>query len=478
MGDFWEDVANVATGGAYALTKRAAEETVNVINTVNIASINMTMGIVKSLENIDWTKVTDNIGKGVGYVFVDLNPYHILAKALSEYPLTSHLYKGYDELLGGVLSTFDNLVTLEGRAARGDAITKEELVQDALLIVRVAMVYFAGPVGSAAYNAMFVAQAAGQLKQGTLGKSQLGRDILGLAEVAGYAYYMGASVEDAATKYAQDKAKQEGQSYVLKNTALGRGELGPYIAGLAFAEIGTSDSYATLTTFSNQYATNQAINTTATRIGGPFGRQIATATVGAAKNGQFDPSGIDFSKVPQGYSFNQFLQDVQNGYGNVKDGLVNFMNRSGGQSGFPGIDFTGSGDAITKFGVNAANEILKVPTNIAVELSRIPENVVGMVKNISYPSLSSPTFPGLSVPDVKSPSFDFSINIDWEAIFNVLTFLGKKALYRKRGVKGQDGKLYTVYVLEDGSLYYELENGNGMLWLLLAAAGAAVAVSS
>jgi len=237
------------------------------------------------------------------------------------------------------------------------------------------------------------------------------------------------------------------------------------LAGLAFnsanAAYAGASQWDSLTSYSKSYSKNLAVKETAQSIGGPYSKQIATSLVDAGATAKFDPSKINFSVVPQGYSFNQFLADAQKAYGNVADSITNFMNSSGGQSSFPQFDFSKAGDLVKKTASDVVNEV-----------KRIPSNVADMVQSLDYPKISSPDFPGLSIPDIKSPKFDPSLNIDWQKISKFLSDYGMYALYMKRGVL-RNGKKYTVYVMEDGSIYYVLEN-DFMLYALLGAAAVVV----
>jgi hypothetical protein len=447
-------------GGLFDFAKAIADAVIGMIRAVVDGIKNMVMGIYNALRKIDWDKIGKDLGKAVGNFLVAVNPFALTNKFLREFPLTSNIYRELDKFTGGALTTMENLSTLAGRVIRGDAISREEMVQNLLFGIRVAAIFFAGPAGSAAVNAATVGAVAGQLKQGTLGKTALGRDLLGIAEVAGYAYAAGSSISDALMK----KATDDGQAYVLSNTDLGKGDLGPFLAGLAFnsanAAYAGASQWDSLTSYSKSYSKNLAVKETAQSIGGPYANQIATSLVDAGQTAKFDPSKINFSVIPQGYSFNQFLEDAKKAYGDVSNSITNFMNSSGGQTSFPQFDFSKAGDLVKKTASDVVNEI-----------QRIPSNVADAIENLSYPKISSPDFPGLSVPDIKSPSFDMNANLDWEKIYKFIDKYGMYALLMKKGVM-RNGKRYTVYVMQDGSIYY-IEEENYLLYALLGAAAVA-----
>ena len=468
LGDPFSDIFEALFGGITDITNGILNIIGSILETIKNALESIYAGIEKAFKSIDWDAVAKTLGELAGNAMIYMNITHLSTLFFKSFPLTSHLFDELDKLSGGALTTIDNLNTITGRALRGDAISKQECVTNALFLLRVGAVMMAGPAGSAAMNAVLVAQVAGQLKQGTLGKTELGRTLLGVAEVAGYAYFAGSVIQDAIVQ----KGIGEGQSYVLTKTPLGKGSLGPYLAGLAFAAAGTAyaggSQWDTMTSFSKDYARGTAISETAQRVGGPYAKEIATATVDAVKDGQFDPSKIGFDKVPSGYSFDQFLTDMQNAYGDVKESIVDYMNSSGGQMQFPEFDFSGAGAALVEVGTNVLNEI-----------KRVPDNVMDLADSVSMPSVESPSFPDLSVPDVASPSFDFSLPVvDWDSLYGAIEFIGKKALYRRRDVAGKNGGKYTVYVLEDGSLYYEKQDNSGFMSMLLLAGAAAVVATA
>lgn len=446
------DVARVV----FETVIKIVKETIKIIKIV-VATVINSLGLKSMLESLS---------KFVGNFLVDVNPIRIASDFLAEFPLSKDIYSELDKFSGGALTTIENLSTITGRALRGDAISKAELIANALFCFRVGVVMMAGPVGSNAFNAATVSGVAGQLKTGTLGKTAMGRDLLGFMEVAGLAYVAGEKLSDVVF----NQVMGEAQGQLLTNTPLGKGDLGPIIAGLAMTSTKTAyyggDQWGAATSFATDYSKKEAIADVANRVGGPHKKEIAKAIVGAASDGSFNPENIFYSSIPNGYSFSQLLEDTSKIYGNVADSLKKFINSQGGEAAFPNIDFSGFGNEIIKGATNVAKEISKIPMNLLDEVRRIPGNL----SNVSYPSLSSSKFPGLSIPDVASPDFNFNVDIDWEKMYDVMVYLGKAALYRRQNVRG-DGGLYTIYVLEDGSIYYLLQKSNLALYALLGAAG-------
>jgi hypothetical protein len=401
----------------------------SIVKTIERAII----AIAKVIREIDWKAVGKFMGEVYGYILVNLNPAHLAWEFLKAFPLTSHLAKQLDELTGGLFTTLDNLSTLAGRALRGDPISKAELFKDCLFCIKLAVAFFAGPVG-------WVAFAAGQLKQGTLGKTALGRDILSIIEIAGYAYVAGSAIYDAATDKATDLVMQNAQADALRNIRTGDPTLDAFLVGATFAA-GTAayndaSMYDSFLGFSGTFAENTAITELAGRIGGPLAKDIATGVVKGVKDGEFDPSKIDYTSVPQGYSLSQFADDLNKLGSNIKESFLTFVQTPSGSFALP------------QFTIDLELPNLTMPDSIL--LPSLPD------VNLSMPSLSAPR---IEFPELTMPSISWDMG-DWNLEG------GRRSKKRKTKVRGTNGKLYTVYLLEDGSIYY-VEEANYLMWAMI-----------
>lgn len=401
------------------------------------------LAIIKVIREIDWKAIGAFIGDKLGNFLANYNPFHLAWEFLKNFPLTAQLAKTLDELTGGLFTTLDRLSTLTGRALRGDPISKAELLHDTLFCIKVAVAIVSGPVG-------WVSFAAGQLKQGTLGRTALGRDILSIIEIAGYAYVAGTALYDAAFDKGQELIMQNAQADMLRNMHTGDPTLDAFLVGATFAGAGAAYAgtsvYDSFLGFSGTFAENTAITELAGRIGGPLGRDIATGVVKGVKNGEVDPSQFDYTAIPKGYSLSQFTDDMARLGSSVKDSFISFVQSPGGSFALP------------QFTIDIDIPNIKMPDSIL--LPSLPQ------VNLDMPSLSAPQ---ISFPELSMPTFNWDIG-DWDL------GAGRKAKKRKTKVRGTNGKYYTVYLLGDNTLYY-VEDANYLKWLLAGGAALLLAAS-
>jgi hypothetical protein len=100
------------------------------------------------------------LGQAVGDVIVKTNLTAIIIKVYKENSLTAHTFHELDRISGGMLTSYANVSTLPARAMRGDAISKQELVRDALLGLQVVAVIFGGPAAAYAIAGSMVGHEA------------------------------------------------------------------------------------------------------------------------------------------------------------------------------------------------------------------------------------------------------------------------------------------------------------------------------
>lgn len=119
--------------------------------------VNITKGIVETIilvvraavGDVEWSEVFDSLGEifqEIGKVMYYVNPIVFTNKVLRESNLTAHAFNELDKFTGGMITSGENVSSLVARAMRGDAISKVELLRDALFIIQVAAVVFGGPV--------------------------------------------------------------------------------------------------------------------------------------------------------------------------------------------------------------------------------------------------------------------------------------------------------------------------------------------
>ena len=179
------------------------------------------------------------VGKAVGGLMTsDLNPIVAADRALKIIPGVRDVYREVDKISGGTFTTVTNLSTMPGRALKGEAISQAEFVEAASFALKVGLMAVAGPVGSAAFNAALIGTAAGQLKKGPLGESELGKNILSVGEVAGIAYAAGSAVSDVVA----NKVKDEAVAKMSVEAAKKAGAVGSILVVASAAKYSNPDS--------------------------------------------------------------------------------------------------------------------------------------------------------------------------------------------------------------------------------------------
>jgi hypothetical protein len=162
----------------------------------------------------------------------------LTVKVVNKIPVVGHVYRGVDKLTGGALTTATNIATLPGRAIAGEPITKAELMKDLAFVARVGAVILTG--GSAA---AVIGATSGVLKDGPIGKSKIGRALLSVGEVAGFATagYMAATKEVAAKA-----ATQTTTSALQTGATQAAAKAGTQVATQAATQAGTQVAQASL----------------------------------------------------------------------------------------------------------------------------------------------------------------------------------------------------------------------------------------
>jgi hypothetical protein len=151
-------------------------------------------------------------------------PLNLTHKVMTTVPGVRDVHKGLDKLTGGTLSSFHRTLTLPGRAIETGKVSKAELLEAVVNVVKVGAIVVSG--GSAV---AVIGAAAGALKGGPLGKTKFGNALLSVGEVAGLAYGAGTGLSKAIEKKAIDVAAEKAASEVGKKA----GPLGAIAASVA-----------------------------------------------------------------------------------------------------------------------------------------------------------------------------------------------------------------------------------------------------
>lgn len=146
-GDFFSGLADAIEGLADVM----ADVLGDILQTVGniIDAVFSAIGDVLNL--IDWEQIGENLGaivRTASNIAVQLNPNRLIYNFLAENPVTAHTFKELDKFTGGMITNAVNVSDLVYRSARGDAISKEELIKDALFCLQVAAVVVGGPAAA------------------------------------------------------------------------------------------------------------------------------------------------------------------------------------------------------------------------------------------------------------------------------------------------------------------------------------------
>lgn len=373
--------------------------------------INIVKELVKALAKIDW--------RALAHIFlVELNPIHLVWNALSTNPLTGHFFRELDKLTGGLFSTVDRIATLPGRALRGDGISKQELIQDAIFIMKVGAIIIAG--GTAA---SIISGSSEQLKAGYLGQTWLGQTLLTIGAATALSYFTQGSITQGLESGVVTVAKQEGTKEVIAKTPLGQTELGRQLAATgvgAAALTGTSIVHGenvgdNLSSFAVSEGKGIAKTAVASEVGGPYANQIASTVV---EHGYPpDPSKLSASEV------------ASNVWEEIKRTPANVVN------------------AITNF-------------NISVSKGDIDAPKIDIDPNATNSPRSGTGLPHLALPELNIPKIELPKTFEgWEQLLCKIDFFvnqGKVcALYRRKYMTA--GVPLWVYILEDGTVYWTFE---------------------
>ncbi len=240
------------------------------VSSVLSAGAQVVQGAVNAVSNISWGNVANNlsiVGQGTANFFVQMNPTRITIDFLKENPLTEHSFSELNKFSGNMLTTYNNVGTLPGRVARGDAISKKEIIEDALLGLEVATVVLTG--GSAL---AWISAGSQQLSRGTIGQTSEGRTILMIiaaaAAAAAIAQKAGEKAASTAAEGAADQAFSEAATQSVATSGVKFG------AGLTISRTPTIANDPTLSLI--------AKTTVAGATGGSAGMVLLTAAENAA----------------------------------------------------------------------------------------------------------------------------------------------------------------------------------------------------
>lgn len=150
MSGFFEDLGEFIGNGIDGLAQGISGAITGIVDTIKQLGETIALIVRAVIGDVEWSEVMDSLGvvfQNIGTVLVWLSPERNIYNWLTQSRLTAHAFNELDKFTGGMLTTAVNISDLPWRAMRGDPISKQELIKDAMLIIQIVMIYFTGPVG-------------------------------------------------------------------------------------------------------------------------------------------------------------------------------------------------------------------------------------------------------------------------------------------------------------------------------------------
>lgn len=153
------------------------------------------------------------ITKAAGQYLHVINPLVQLKAVATNVPVLKDVYRETDKFTGGTISQLTRVSDLPSKFLKSGKVSKAELFEALTVAMKVGAIVASG--GSAG---AIIAVSSGQLKQGPLGQSSLGRDILTLGEIAGTAYAISSAASSQVASQSAQKVGAEAGSEIAKDT--------------------------------------------------------------------------------------------------------------------------------------------------------------------------------------------------------------------------------------------------------------------
>jgi hypothetical protein len=157
LDDIQQAASNVVSGTVQAVTNPFPTITglsqvtgQLLLNTVqNVGAVITTIGdaVVHATGQVITPNVINNLGvvtRAYFDVLAKVSPERNMYNFLSHDPLVGHAFRELDKFSGGMITDATNVSDLVARAGRGDAISKQELVKDAIFGLKVAAIVTGG----------------------------------------------------------------------------------------------------------------------------------------------------------------------------------------------------------------------------------------------------------------------------------------------------------------------------------------------
>ena len=162
---------------------------------------------------INTKKPLKTISKAAGTYLNVINPLVLVKTVATNVPVLKDVYRETDKFTGGTISQLVRVTDLPSKFLKTGQVSKAELFEALTVAMKVGAIVASG--GSAG---AIIAVSAGQLKQGTLGKTALGRELLTLGEIAGAAYAISSAASSQVASQSAEKVGAEAGKEIAKDT--------------------------------------------------------------------------------------------------------------------------------------------------------------------------------------------------------------------------------------------------------------------
>lgn len=168
--------------------------------------------IGKPKVTINTKKPLKTISKAAGTYLHVINPLTYVKAIGTNVPVLKDIYRETDKFTGGTISSLVRVTDLPSKFLISGKVSKADLLEALTVALKVGAIVASG--GSAG---AIIAVSSSQLKQGTLGKTALGRDLLTLGEVAGTAYAISSAASSQVASQSTQKVSAEAGKEIAKD---------------------------------------------------------------------------------------------------------------------------------------------------------------------------------------------------------------------------------------------------------------------
>jgi LPXTG-motif cell wall-anchored protein len=153
------------------------------------------------------------VSKAAGTYLHVINPLTYVKAIGTNVPVLKDIYRETDKFTGGTISSLVRVTDLPSKFLISGKVSKAELLEALTVALKVGAIVASG--GSAG---AIIAVSSSQLKQGPLGQSALGREILTLGEIAGTAYAISSAASSQVASQSTNQVSAEAGKEIAKDS--------------------------------------------------------------------------------------------------------------------------------------------------------------------------------------------------------------------------------------------------------------------